>query len=215
MLSTWRLVRRLAITTFPTPPNAALLHAHPSQLRLAFCLWPQVSHSWGPRFPGCVELPLLACQPGGLSKRGDWRSCRYLSRSGDGASEQLPSGPPGQACSSSQRSSGVRLVGSEGALASAEAVTHFSLPLQAEAGCPALLPRRRPGCHACAQQVAHLNLWVPRAWVWRGTPFFRVVPSLQTCACYRGWGSKRALPSVQPRPAPGEAHTTGQLPGWL
>lgn len=72
-----------------------------------------------------------------------------------------------------------------------------------------------PGCHACAQQVAHLNLWVPRAWVWRGTPFFRVVPSLQTCACYRGWGSKRALPSVQPRPVPGEAHTTGQLPGWL
>lgn len=144
MLSTWRLVRHLEITTFPTPPNAALLHAHPSQLRLAFCLWPQVSHSWGPRFPGCVELPLLACQPGGLSKRGDWRSCRYLSRSGDGASEQLPSGPPGQACSSSQRSSGVRLVGSEGALASAEAVTHFSLPLQAEAGCPALLPRRRP-----------------------------------------------------------------------
>lgn len=168
MLSTWRLVRRLEITTFPTPPNAALLHAHPSQLRLAFCLWPQVSHSWGPRFPGCVELPLLACQPGGLSKRGDWRSCRYLSRSGDGASEQLPSGPPGQACSSSQRSSGVSLLGQR-----------EPWPLQRLSPTSPYRSRQRldvqpcsqggaPGCHACAQQVAHLNLWVPRACVWQG-----------------------------------------------
>lgn len=144
MLSKWWLIRHLEITTFPTPPNATLLHAHPSQLRLAFCLWPQVSHSWAPSFPGCIGLARLACQPGRLSKRGDWRSGRYLSRSGDGASEQLPSGPPGQACSGSQRSSGVRLVGSEGALAPAEAVTHFPPAAPGRGWMSSLAPKEVP-----------------------------------------------------------------------
>lgn len=103
-----------------------------------------MSHSWAPSFPGCIGLARLACQPGRLSKRGDWRSGRYLSRSGDGASEQLPSGPPGQACSGSQRSSGVRLVGSEGALAPAEAVTHFPPAAPGRGWMSSLAPKEVP-----------------------------------------------------------------------
>lgn len=90
------------------------------------------------------------------------------------------------------------------------------LLLQAEAGCPALLLRR---CHwlpcLCPAGGALGLLGSMSACMAGGTPSFRVVPSLQTCACYRGWGPKRVPPSVQPRVAPGEVRTTGQLPGWL